>query len=248
MKLHVLSDLYVEFGQFDPPEVNADTVILAGDIHVRKKGLLWALEKFKDKPVLYVLGNHEYYGKAIPRLREQLKEQAAGTNIQILENETVKIDDVTFLCCTLWTDFNLFDDPRSARLEATQVMTDYKKIRVSPRYRTLRPIDTLGIHKNSINWLRKEVEEYKDQKLVIVTHHAPSGLSVPDRYREDILNAAFASELDKFVASSGADLWIHGHLHAQKDYKIGNTRVICNPRGYSDKPNKEFIPDLVIEI
>lgn len=248
MKLHVLSDVHIEFEPFDPLKVDADIVVLAGDTHVKNNGLIWAQENFKDKPVLYVLGNHEYYGEAMPKHLKKLKEQAAGTNIQILENETIKVDNVTFLCCTLWTDFNLFGDPRIAGHEATQAMTDYKKIRVSPTYRKLRSIDTAGIHHKSINWLKEKVKENKNQRLVIVSHHAPSRLSLPDHYREDILSAAYASDLDDFVAGSGAELWIHGHLHTQKDYKIGNTRVICNPRGYPDEPNDEFIPDLIIEI
>lgn len=127
-------------------------------------------------------------------------------------------------------------------------MTDYKKIRVSPTYRKLRSIDTAGIHHKSVNWLKDEVEKNQNEKLVIVTHHAPSKRSIPEHYKEDILNAAYASNLDEFVADSGANLWIHGHLHAQKDYVIGNTRVICNPRGYPDEPNDKFIPDYIIEI
>ena len=248
MKIYVLSDVHVEFEPFDPPVIDADIVILAGDIHVKDKGLTWAQEKFSDKPVIYVLGNHEYYGKALPRHLEKLKELAAGTNVQILENESVEIDGVTFLCCTLWTDFELLGDPRIAGYVATQVMTDYKKIRVSPTYRKLRSIDTMGIHHKSINWLKGEVERRQNEKLVIVTHHAPSGISVPDHYRQDILSAAYASNLDDCVVSSGAILWIHGHLHTQKDYLLGNTRVVCNPRGYPDEPNQEFVPDLVIEV
>ena len=101
MKLYILSDVHVEFEPFDPPEIDADIVILAGDIHIKNKGLKWAQENFKDKPVIYVLGNHEYYGEALPKHLEKLKQQAKGTNIQILENESIKIADVTFLCCTL---------------------------------------------------------------------------------------------------------------------------------------------------
>ena len=200
MKLYILSDVHVEFESFDPPEVDADIVILAGDIHIKNRGFLWAQEKFPDKPVIYVLGNHEYYGEALPKHLEKLKAQATGTNINILENESIKIDDIKFLCCTLWTDFKLFGDPRIAGHEATQMMTDYKKIRVSPTYRKLRSIDTAGIHHRSLNWLKDEVEKHQNEKLVIISHHAPSTLSVPEHYREDILSAAYASDLDDFVA------------------------------------------------
>ena len=248
MKLYVLSDVHVEFSPFDPPKVNADIVILAGDIHVKRRGLIWAQEKFKHIPVVYVLGNHEYYGEAHPKHLQKLKERAIGTNVNILENESIKLNGVTFLCCTLWTDFKLFGDPRLAGYEASEVMNDYRKIRVSPTYRKLRPIDTAAIHYNSINWLAEEAEKNRNQKLVIVTHHAPSSRSVPARFSEDIVSAAYASDLDEFVAGSGADLWIHGHLHTQSDYILGNTRVICNPRGYPNESNEKFIPDLVIEI
>ena len=248
MKLYILSDVHVEFEPFDPPKVNADIVILAGDIHVKNKGLFWAKEKFSDIPVLYVLGNHEYYGEALPKHLDKLRKQAEGTNIKILENEAIKIAGINFLCCTLWTDFCLLGEPRIAGYEATQVMTDYKKIRVSPTYRKLRSIDTAGIHYRSIKWLKEEVKTKNNEKVIIVTHHAPSKLSLPEYYREDILSAAYASNLDEFVASSGATLWIHGHLHTKQDYMIGETRVVCNPKGYPDEPNDEFEPDFVIEI
>jgi len=249
MKLLIYSDLHIEFYPFEPPKLDVDVVILAGDIHVKKNGLQWAKEHFESTPVLYVLGNHEYYGEALPKHLLKLKELADGTNIHVLENEAITIGDVTFLCCTLWTDFNLFGDPRIAGFEATQTMSDYQKIRVSPTFRKLRSVDTAGIHHKSINWLQQEVEKYPDQKLVIVTHHAPSMLSVPEYYKEDILSAAYASHLDKFVANSAAKLWVHGHTHTQFDYKIGHTRVLCNPRGYYPfEPNQAFVQDLVVEV
>ena len=248
MKLYILSDIHVEFEPFEPPDVDADVVILAGDIHVKNKGFFWAKERFPDKPVIYVLGNHEYYGEALPKHLIKLKEQAKGTNIKIVENEHLKIEDVNFLCCTLWSDFSLFGDPRIAGHEAAKMMTDYQKIRVSTTYRKLRPVDTAGIHHKSIHWLKEEIPKYRDNKLIIVTHHAPSMLSVPEHDRDDILSAAYASHLDDLVAESGAKLWIHGHLHTQNDYMIGETRVLCNSRGYPDEPNNEFIPDFVVEV
>lgn len=127
-------------------------------------------------------------------------------------------------------------------------MNDYKKIRVSPSYRKLRSIDTAGIHYNSVNWLRDEIDRNQHRKLVIVTHHAPSARSIPEKHRDDILSAAYASHLDDLVAKSNAEYWIHGHLHEQQDYLIGNTRVICNPRGYPDEFNDNFIPGYTLEI
>lgn len=247
MKLHVLSDIHVEFEDFDAPATDADVVVLAGDIHVGRNGLDWALKQFPDKPVLYVLGNHEYYGKAIPRFTEKLREFASGTNIHILEQEALTIDGVTFLGCTLWTDFELFGDPRIAGYEATQKMTDYKKIRVSPKYSRLRSIDTCAIHHRSKRWLESKLQENTDD-TVVITHHAPSLQSLPDSKHNDLMSAAYVSNLDEFVSQSGARYWIHGHLHAPSDYALGATRVLCNPKGYPDEYNDRFIPDLVVEI
>ena len=250
MKLQILSDLHIEFAQFEPLPTASDVVILAGDIHVGSKGIDWAKAKFPDQPVIYVLGNHEYYGKAFPKHIDDLKQFAEGTNIHILENDRLVINGVTFLGCTLWTDFKLFGEPKIAGYHATQTMTDYRKIRFSPQYRKLRSLDTAIIHAKSLRWLTEEVDKLQDNKgkVVIITHHAPSKHSVPKQYEDDILSAAYASHLDSFVADSCATVWVHGHLHTQQDYCIGTTRVICNPRGYPDERNENFIPNLVIEI
>jgi Icc-related predicted phosphoesterase len=98
--------------------------------------------------------------------------------------------------------------------------------------------------------LGEQVEELnqKAEKFVVVTHHAPSQRSIPANYRDDILSAAYASQLDQFVEDSLATVWIHGHIHEQQDYIIGRTRVLCNPRGYPDEPNENFRPDFIIEV
>jgi len=249
MKIYVLSDLHNEFETFNPPETAADVVVLAGDIDIKDKGLAWAQEKFADTKVIWVLGNHEYYKKSYPRHLHKLKEMAEGTNVTILENDVVEIGDTIFLGCTLWTDFRLFGDPRISGIEATNSMSDYKKIRFGPSFRRLKSLDTVRIHNESIYWLKREVEKHRDRKLVIVTHHAPSRLSLPEEYSQDILSAAYASALDDFVASSGADLWIHGHVHTQRDYMIGKTRVVCNPRGYIPvEPNIDFVSEYILDI
>ena len=246
MKIQIFSDLHLEFGEFVPSQANPDVVILAGDIHIKHHGFVWAQETFAPTPVLYVLGNHEYYGKSYPKHLNDLKQQAKNTNVHILENDAFVVNDICFLGCTLWTNYELFGDPRIAGYEATQVMTDYKRIRVSPSFRKLKSLDTAVIHARSIHWLRESIEHYKDMKTVIITHHAPSIKSIKEREREDIVSAAYASNLDEFVESSNALLWVHGHIHTQRDYMIGNTRVICNPRGYLQKPNPEFIQDFCV--
>jgi predicted phosphodiesterase len=248
MKLRIYSDLHIEFAPFVPEPQNADVVILAGDIHVGKKGIEWAQRHFPDQPVIYVLGNHEYYRCAYPKHLADLRQMTIGTNIHLLENDRVEIADVVFLGCTLWTDFELLGDPRVAGGHATERMTDYRVIRVSPVYRKLRSIDTAAIHRKSLEWLKAAFVQDAGRKIVVVTHHGPSAQSLQEYQRSELLSAAYVSNLDEFVARSGAALWVHGHVHNQRDYHIGGTRVVCNPRGYVDEPNFGFDPGLTIAV
>lgn len=71
MKLHILSDLHLENEGFTIPETNADVIVLAGDIHEGTRAIPWIKEQ-TDKPVIYVAGNHEYYGELCPELKYKL--------------------------------------------------------------------------------------------------------------------------------------------------------------------------------
>jgi Icc-related predicted phosphoesterase len=108
MKLHILSDLHTEFADFDLPETDADVVVLAGDVGVGTGGLEWLLKQRLDKPVIYVPGNHEFYGHDIA-LMEQLR-SSAPPDVHVLDNQSVVIEDVRFLGSILWTDFQLFGE------------------------------------------------------------------------------------------------------------------------------------------
>ena len=87
MRLRIFSDLHLEFGDFAPPKVDCDLVVLAGDTHPKLVGVRWAMETFPETPVLYLMGNHEYYRERIPRLIEKAKALAEGSNVHVLENE-----------------------------------------------------------------------------------------------------------------------------------------------------------------
>ena len=115
MHLHILGDLHLEFGAINIPATNADVIVLAGDIHVGREGLRWARKQFPGKPVVYVLGNHEFYRHSLPGLTETLKGETDGSHIHVLENSSVEINGYTFLGCTLWTDFQLSGDAEAAK-------------------------------------------------------------------------------------------------------------------------------------
>ena len=248
MKIQLLSDLHLEFEHYEYPVTDADVVVLAGDIHTKGRAVDWIQDQFRDKPVIYVLGNHEYYKKIYPKLASDLVKQTEGTNIHVLENRTIEIDGVNFLGCTLWTDFALFGDARLAGFECQQVMNDYKKIRRLPNFAKMRSIDFAIIHQESKRWLESTLQDLDGQKNVVITHHAPSIQSVDPVHHNDITTAAYASDLEELIRDHEPLLWLHGHIHTSSDYMIDNCRVICNPKGYPGEINSEYEPSKLIEI
>ncbi len=247
MKIHLLSDIHLEFEAFIPPKLDADVVVLAGDIHVGLEGIEWARSTFADTPVIYVLGNHEYYDSNMQKLFLEIKAAAANTNVHVLDNDAITIGSTQFFGCTLWTDFNLRGESQSAKNLATRYINDYDSIYYGPSNRVLRTLDTHAKHVKSLNWLKKRLSQTSNQSVVI-THHAPSAKSLPHKFVNEEFEAAYASSLDYLVRESNAALWCHGHIHTSSDYILGKTRVICNPRGYSDHQNPEFNPQMIIEI
>ena len=247
MKIRVLSDLHMEFAPFDPPLVDADVVVLAGDVAPGSRGLEWALTAFGSTPVVYVAGNHEFYRHAIPKLSDDLAREAAGSSVRFLENAEAVIAGVRFLGCTLWTDFDLFGDRLQSAAAAQAAMNDFKLIRVAPKYRRFGPGDARTLHLRSVRWLQERLSTPFAGLTVVVTHHAPSVQSCAPERRHDPLNAAYASDLERMLDGSAA-LWIHGHTHRCVDYHLGGTRILSNQRGYPDEGVRGFDPGLVIEL
>lgn len=249
MRIHVLSDLHQEFGEVDVPSVDCDCVILAGDVSTKRSGLKWILNRFREIPVIYLCGNHEYYGEKFPHLTAKLREQAEGTNVHFLENDAVTLGGYHFFGCTLWTDMALHGDWIAGAAEAGEAMNDYKRVRNSAvHYRKLSPRDTRHEHFVSLEAMRKFFATHDAGRSVIVTHHAPSILSLPERRRANPISCAYASHLDGFILEHQPRLWIHGHIHHSNDYHIAKTRVLANPRAYPDEPNEGFNPLLVVTL
>ena len=247
MKLHILNDLHIEFEDFTPPATDADVVILAGDIGVGMGGLRWARDRFPDRPVIYVPGNHEFYHHDIALINDQ-KAQSPD-HIHVLNNDQVVIDGVRFMGSILWTDFALFGeaDRFFAMQQARQQMTDFSIIQNNGQRFT--PEDAIQFHTASRGWLAAMLAEPFAGKTVVVTHHAPSSQSVHPRYANDLLTPAFASNLENLMDGDRAALWVHGHMHESYDYEIYGTRVVCNPRGYAPNAlNPHFRSDLVMEV
>ena len=248
MRLHILSDLHLEFGNYDPTATEADVVMLAGDIHVGRAGLEWIRRHFPRQPVVYILGNHEFYRHSIPDLTLTLKRETDGSHIRVLENDAVEIAGCTILGCTLWTDFALFGNREVAMAVADQGMPDYTTIQCRSEERFFRPWRSAKMFADSVAWLKTELARHDPSRTVVVTHHAPSRRSIDTAHASKSLSAAFASDLEALIAESGVPLWIHGHTHHNVDYRVGATRIYTNQRGRPDKVLAGFNPGAMIEL
>ncbi len=89
MKIQVISDLRQEFGFMDLSFKGADLVILVGDINLGTKGIEWIKSTITDVPVIYVLGNHEYYKGSYPKTLNAIRNSASDSNVHVLENEAL---------------------------------------------------------------------------------------------------------------------------------------------------------------
>jgi len=278
MKICLWSDLHLEFQDNSPTWKNpgAEVLVLAGDICVAEDlyrnpgagidGLIqngWYAKdaaryrKFfehvsREFPiVLYVMGNHEHYKGRWDRTETILREECARhNNIHVLEQNKIVIDDVVFLGCSLWTDLNNYDP--LTELAVKDLMNDYQSItqKTGNSYHKLSPKTTANKHRESVQWLDLMTSE-DQRKTVVIGHHAPSKQSIHPKYANDtVMNGAFFSSLDwMMVDKEHIVLWVHGHVHDRHDYKIANTRVICNPRGYpGETAELDFDPTLLIKI
>jgi UDP-2,3-diacylglucosamine pyrophosphatase LpxH len=223
-------------------------VIIAGDIcQGLARGVRWIDEHgLNQQPVIYVPGNHDYYGFDFDAENAAGRAAAAQLqNIYLLDRDTVVIDGIAFLGATLWTDYQLFGASTEAAMQrAEKTMNDHRLI---TRYgRNWRASDAVAEHELSRNWLEQQLDARGDA-FVIVTHMAPSLESIAPRYQSDLLTAAFASNLDHLAGR--ATLWVHGHTHIGCDYRHRGCHVINNPRGYvAPGEDTGFNPSLTYEL
>jgi Icc-related predicted phosphoesterase len=227
-----MSDLHLEGNMplvIDNPE-QADVLVLAGDICTPKS--VGTLDRFFKQCseafdiVIYVTGNHELYRWETPNDKSHIafirKALAKYENIYVCENEVLNYKGLHIACATLWTDFsNGFLLPSAAH-----VMNDYRW--------GLTPSSVYDWHFESVKFLRESKAD------VVITHHAPLSASVHERFKGDMYNGLFHSNLDELVTELRPYLWIHGHMHNNAEYDFAATRVVCNPFGYGKENTAGF--------
>lgn len=253
MKIAIASDLHLEFGDLDfENSENAEVLILSGDILVVEdlrdwdannimgegtKSQRWhefmqrCSERFPH--VIYVMGNHEHYHGNFSKTKSRLEQRLEYLpNIHVLERDVVKIGNVTFIGGTLWTDMNNGDALTLYHMRT--MMNDFRCVWYETKGRKFSPKDAFEEHIKTKQYISIIVEGRHEDKFVVCGHHAPSQLSMHPKYGNDqIMNGGYYSDMSEFILDRPQiKLWTHGHTHHPFDYVLGETRVVCNPRGY----------------
>lgn len=262
MHVDVISDLHLEFGDMTLP--GGDVLIISGDAFeardFREKDydpemVTLPFERSNKRPdrcyrflleecsqkyrhVIWVMGNHEHYNFTFNKTYDHIKSQLP-TNVYLLEKESIEIEGVLFLGATLWTDMNDGDDLTMYHLKGC--MNDFRIIKYHNEqndYYRFQPEIAYRHHKDTLAFFRIALENNrarpKPLPVVVVTHHAPSKLSIKPRYADDhLMNGGYSSDLSEFMLDHPEiRVWTHGHTHDEFKYQIGETTVLCNPRGY----------------
>lgn len=272
MKLRLFSDLHLEFEDFRVPELSDDAtsvLILAGDVQSLGAGKLaygrfkafWEDVSARFKEVIYVAGNHESYGTSLletPRKIQDLLDEASASNVRFLNRGTFEVDGVVFIGATLWTDIGGAKTPEEANRYAS-FMNDFRTIRMGPEsepyLRRFSPWESAIIHRQDVAYIQKEILRAKDagKRVVVVTHHGPSYQASDSIYEGSPYNRFYYSDLEGMIEETRPEYWLHGHTHIPRQFEVGATKVILNPRGYPMEDSVSdtglrFNPELVIEI
>ena len=238
-----------------------DVLIMAGDImeagHLRQadnaKHNVFMADRYrrfcneelpKYGKVIYIAGNHEHYRNSYNDTHDRLKRELPD-NVHFLEAESLQIEDVHFFGGTFWTDMNKGDPISMSVLK--QSMADFAGsikfgdgIKIQTNYgdsyytNKFTPQYAKSVFHETVEKLKQFVESLPNEKIVVVSHHAPSPLSINEKYTDDYhMNAGYHSNLTEFILDyPQIKYWVHGHMHDPVDYMIGATRVLSNPRGY----------------
>ncbi|MEZ5818838.1 MAG: metallophosphoesterase family protein [Hyphomicrobiaceae bacterium] len=252
MRLQIFSDVHVDFAPGFVPRLadDVDAVVIAGDIcEGIENGMRWLRAHLGHQvPIVLVAGNHEYFARI--RAEERLKgARAAGAHgITYLDDTTATIGPVRFVGSTLWADYAIYGASRRGEMieVARRKMMDHRRILEAPG-RFITPEECLALHGEARDFLEATLASPHDGPTVVVTHNGPHPLSLVDKFRENLSSAAFISDLSAMIDRHQPALWVHGHTHVSLDYRVGKTRIVCNPHGYGDE-NPGFDAGLIVEV
>ena len=242
IKIWYFSDVHADAQDDDmpygyPPE-NADVCVVAGDVLGGPESVDYLVSKIR-MPIIFVPGNHEYWGRVYQKSRSAMLQSAARhPHVSVLaDGQTAVVGDVLFVGATLFTDFSLFGKRHveEVMLEASKEGLDFRKIafgRFGEEERPFTPADARAIHERSLARIEEALSITPCERKVVISHYGPSPQSISNEHQGVISNAWYVSDLTEVIKRHSPDAWIHGHVHKTFDYRIGKCRVLCNPRGF----------------
>ncbi|WMT73346.1 metallophosphoesterase [Bradyrhizobium sp. Ash2021] len=255
MKVQIFSDLHIDVHPIKPITImdGVDVVIVAGDAC---EGALRAFEHLRrivpmHIPIVMVMGNHEYYRRFLPEELALARAHAPSFNIRVLNDDSIVLGGgiVRFVGATLWTDYQAFGEANQAAVmnACATGMNDHRLIgwQKQPWLR-FRPQEAALLHHRSKAYIAEILAVPFAGPTVVVSHHGHWD-SVHPRFRSDPVTGAFVSDLSALIETHQPTLWVHGHVHNSSDYRIGETRILCNPHGYGAE-NPDFNGALVVEV
>lgn len=251
MRLWIVSDLHCDASLWSPAAVPAHNIlVVAGDVSNSPEGAIAELQRiaqFTPAPIIFVPGNHDFFGS---RLDDAFDGLVTGGVHVLRPGAPVEIGGVRFVGSTLWTDWQLRDQEFQAQAWAARHMPEYGYVTRADG-ELIWPRDVYDEHQRHRRAIEELLQVPHDGPTIVVTHHAPSIRSIHPGDRTDVSAAAYASDLTEIIERHRPELWVHGHVHHAVDYAVGDTRVVCNPRGYQSEGFSErtgWREDLVVEV
>lgn len=244
MKIQYMSDLHLEFDSKRRVQVHseADVIVLAGDIHTKAESLHKFFRKLKlqkDIPIIYILGNHEYYGHSFSQdtLRKYY-DACVSSGVNLLEQGIIVINDVRFIGCTMYTELN-----PGCGFVVSESLSDFKVVK--------------GMSIKSWNdkfnqskaFLQETLSMEHDGPTVVVTHFVPLFINdlIQPEFQNSKTNAGFVTDMSELILDYQPDVWIFGHNHYNKGYQLGKTKLVTNQIGYNFE-NLEYQKCAIMEV
>jgi len=248
MKIRLLSDLHIEGYDFTYTPQGEDILVLAGDIHTRSQHYQVLNQIPSDIKVILVAGNHEYYDGVYEDVNRDLFDlQNTYPNLFWLNNNSIKLDGVNFYGGTMRTDMELYGihERWFATEFAKKGIADFHVCTKANGFRWTVE-DHIADHQLFCDNLQRWLKITEGEKRVVVSHFVPTPKCTDPRFEGSMLNPYFISDMDRYMGWEG--LWLFGHTHSSWDLTVGDTRLVCNPRGYGSENKSNYRDDLILEI
>ncbi len=252
------SDLHMEINSnvqdhVKPVDQTGDILILAGDItcyrffnpkrtdneaRSMRKRFARFINSQPHEHILWLPGNHEYYGTQFHGMVEYIKElcESYDPRLKAINNEVFMFKDLNLYCCTFWTDMDRYNP--IAMMSVGDFMRDFQVIG-NGKKKLFTPDDAYTEHMKSMEMIKNAYEDRGDQKFVVASHHGPSMQSHSyARFGDSDVKYGYLSEYGDWIADTDILAWIHGHTHHNVDYRINETLITSAMYGYlgHDRP------------